>query len=65
MSDTATFGPCLEGVTYADRPAAYVVVAGANETVAAMTGTFGQVLPARWRLTVRGSRRRDGAAGGP
>jgi 8-oxo-dGTP pyrophosphatase MutT (NUDIX family) len=42
MSDTATFGPRLEGVSYADRPAAYVVVAGANETVAVVKGTSGK-----------------------
>jgi putative acetyltransferase len=43
MSETATFGPRLEGVPYADRPAAYAVVAGANETVAAVKGPSGRI----------------------
>ncbi len=43
MSETTTFGPCLEGVPYADRPAAYAVVAGENGTVAAVKGTSGMV----------------------
>ena len=39
-----------EGVAYADRPAAYAVIAGENGTVAAVKGTTGRVLPARRRL---------------
>jgi 8-oxo-dGTP pyrophosphatase MutT (NUDIX family) len=43
MSETATFGPCLEGVPYADRPAAYAVVAGENDTVAVVKGTADRI----------------------
>src|SRR5262245_17613821 len=39
MTETATFGVPLEGVSYADRSAAYAVVAGANGTVAAVRST--------------------------
>jgi putative acetyltransferase len=43
MAEIATFGSCLEGVAYADRPAAYAVVAGENGTVAAVKGTAGMI----------------------
>jgi 8-oxo-dGTP pyrophosphatase MutT (NUDIX family) len=43
MSETATFGHRLEGVSYVDRPAAYVVVAGANDTVAVVKGKGGMI----------------------
>lgn len=42
MAETATFGARLEGVSYADRPAAYAVVAGENGAVAAVRGTSGK-----------------------
>src|SRR3954469_13500974 len=42
MAETATFGARLDGVAYADRPAAYAVVAGVNGTVAAVRGTSGK-----------------------
>jgi 8-oxo-dGTP pyrophosphatase MutT (NUDIX family) len=38
-----TFGARLKGVAYTERPAAYAVVAGANETVAAVQGTSGMI----------------------
>src|SRR5262245_21093869 len=42
MTETATFGGRLDGVAYADRPAAYAVVAGENGTVAAVKGKSGK-----------------------
>jgi putative acetyltransferase len=42
MAESATFGACRPGVTYADRPAAYAVVAGENGTVAAVKGRSGK-----------------------
>ncbi len=42
MNETATFGVRLEGVSCADRSAAYAVVAGENGTVAAVQGKFGK-----------------------
>ncbi len=42
MAETATFGARLEGVVYADRPAAYAVVAGENGTVATVKGASGR-----------------------
>src|SRR5215210_7129364 len=42
MDESTTFGVRLEGVAYADRPAAYAVVAGENGTVAAVKGTSGR-----------------------
>src|SRR5262245_17987910 len=42
MTETATFGGRLDGVAYADRPAAYAVVAGENGTVAAVKGKTGK-----------------------
>lgn len=42
MSETATFGVPLNGVSYADRPAAYAVVAGEKGTVAAVKGKSGK-----------------------
>jgi putative acetyltransferase len=42
MAEIATFGSHLEGVAYADRPAAYAVVAGENGRVAAVKGTTGK-----------------------
>jgi len=38
MPEATTFGTRLEGVPYADRPAAYAVVAGEGGTVAAVKG---------------------------
>jgi 8-oxo-dGTP pyrophosphatase MutT (NUDIX family) len=43
MSETATFGTCLQGTNYVDRPAAYVVVAGQNGTVAVVQGPSGLI----------------------
>jgi 8-oxo-dGTP pyrophosphatase MutT (NUDIX family) len=40
---TAVFGTRLEGVAYTDRPAAYVVVAGRDRTVAAVRGERGMI----------------------
>jgi 8-oxo-dGTP diphosphatase len=42
VTETATFGARLDGVAYADRPAAYAVVAGENGTVAGVKGTSGK-----------------------
>jgi hypothetical protein len=52
MSETAIFGPCLEGVQYVDRPAAYVVIAGENDTVGVVKGTSDMIF-------LPGSRRRS------
>src|SRR5215472_8167512 len=38
MAEIPIFGARLEGVAYADRPAAYAVVAGKNGTIAAVKG---------------------------
>src|ERR1051325_11397956 len=38
MIETANFGAPLDGVSYAERPAAYAVVAGEKGTVAAVKG---------------------------
>jgi 8-oxo-dGTP pyrophosphatase MutT (NUDIX family) len=43
MSETATFGTRLEGAQYIARPAAYVVVAGENGTVAVVQGPSGMI----------------------
>src|SRR3954468_22885709 len=42
MDESTTFGVRLDGVAYVDRPAAYVVVAGENGTVAAVKGQSGK-----------------------
>jgi putative acetyltransferase len=42
MTETATFGARQDGVSYADRPAAYAVIAGEKGTFAAVRGTSGK-----------------------
>src|SRR4051812_44291308 len=42
MTETAMFGVHLDGVAYAERPAAYAVIAGENGTVAAVKGQSGK-----------------------
>src|SRR5260370_40751664 len=43
MPETKTFGSCLKGVRYTERPAAYAVVGGEHNTVAAVRGTSGMI----------------------
>jgi putative acetyltransferase len=43
MPEPVVFGSCRQGVQYTDRPAAYAVIAGENDTVAAVQGPRGMI----------------------